>query len=560
MQAKPKILRILVVALIVSLVLGACGGGNTGKTWFNLPSIPVRVQSNGVASVFGFNIGPVLQPSLIQQLQSANVQKLEIRIGYNGIHVYANGRDLPYISWSQESVATLQDVLTRLPNVPNGATIARVLPWLRTIGTGVALNLPPAQGAAPLDIPRWRGETTVSPESPAETTIGPFNIASLVFDPQGNAIIEGVPVSTLEQALGMALPLRLDPNTLSLLQSIGAEKVTIATHPNGIHLSLNDRPLPGIAYDSASLNQLLELAPAFVADPALLATLQDLVPQLPGAQISVVVSFTGEAVAETELAPISISVEPDGSLRAFGLPVAPEPVVPADVIQKLQAANVQRLRVQMASDGLFIAANEQTLPTITWTDESLARLAGLVGPLADVSPDLVTSALDIVRRTGISLDVQFPLAEGATPVEVPAEIDRTMEPPSLDGFAPPVLHVSFAYSQQRLAAINHLTSGDLAQVGVTLPDLPPELATVMQTLGVRQLALVTDPGQLNVLLDGQPALTVNYDAAALQKALDLAEPFLTDTPLVDPGVETLLREQILPLVPGADINVAVNVQ
>ncbi len=280
-------------------------------------------------------------------------------------------------------------------------------------------------------------------------------------------------------------------------------------------------------------------------------------PQLPGAQISVVVSFTGEAVAETELAPISISVEPDGSLRAFGLPVAPEPVVPADVIQKLQAANVQRLRVQMASDGLFIAANEQTLPTITWTDESLARL---VGPLADVSPDLVTSALDIVRRTGISLDVQFPLAEGATPVEVPAEIDRTMEPPSLDGFAPPVLHVSFAYSQQRLAAINHLTSGDLAQVGVTLPDLPPELATVMQTLGVRQLALVTDPGQLNVLLDGQPALTVNYDAAALQKALDLAEPFLTDTPLVDPGVETLLREQILPLVPGADINVAVNVQ
>ncbi len=98
MQANPKIVKILAVALIASLVLGACGGGTTGSTWFNLPSIPVKIGVDGSARVFGFNIGPILQPAILQQLQTANIQKLEIRLGYNGIHVYANGQDLPYIA------------------------------------------------------------------------------------------------------------------------------------------------------------------------------------------------------------------------------------------------------------------------------------------------------------------------------------------------------------------------------------------------------------------------------------------------------------------------------
>jgi len=48
MQAKPKILKIFLVALMASLVLGACGGGTTGSTWFNLPSIPVKIGADGI--------------------------------------------------------------------------------------------------------------------------------------------------------------------------------------------------------------------------------------------------------------------------------------------------------------------------------------------------------------------------------------------------------------------------------------------------------------------------------------------------------------------------------
>ncbi len=120
MQARAKIVIILVVALIVSLVLVGRGGGTSGSTWFNLPSVKVTVQPDGTAKVFGFNIGMVLQPALIQQLQAANIQKLEARIGYNGIHVYANGEDMPYIEWDQQKTETLQQVIRSMPGVLTG--------------------------------------------------------------------------------------------------------------------------------------------------------------------------------------------------------------------------------------------------------------------------------------------------------------------------------------------------------------------------------------------------------------------------------------------------------
>ena len=181
MQARPKIVKILVVALIVSLVLAACGGGTTGKTWFNLPSAKVQVQPDGAMSVFGFTVGYFPQPALIQQLQAANIQRLEVRIGYNGIHVYANGEDLPYVAWEEASIQTLQAILPSL-NLPSGDLIVSALPWLRTIGLGVILDLPLAAGATPLTIPRWSGETAIAPPAAGgETTLGPITLGSLVL-------------------------------------------------------------------------------------------------------------------------------------------------------------------------------------------------------------------------------------------------------------------------------------------------------------------------------------------------------------------------------------------
>lgn len=178
--------RWLVLTLAsVMLTLTACGGGNTGSTWFNLPSIPVRVQADGGATVFGLPAVPA--PALaaqVQQFQAANVQKVEVRPGYNGLHIYSNGEDLPYIEWDQESMGNLGAILTALPaetGVPGGM-VAQYLPALRKIGFGLALDIPPGEGQEKLAIAPWSGETTLAEEAAGESALGgPINIGSLAL-------------------------------------------------------------------------------------------------------------------------------------------------------------------------------------------------------------------------------------------------------------------------------------------------------------------------------------------------------------------------------------------
>lgn len=558
MQARPKIVKILVVALIVSLFLGACGGGTSGSTWFNVPSIVLRMQPDGTARVFGFNVGFVVDPALIQTLQSAQVQRAEVRIGYHGILPYFNGEALPYVRWDQESMEVLQELAATqsMMALPPGAIDN--LPWLRRIGLGVALDIPRPEGVAALEIPRWSGETTASEDTP-DSTIGPITIGSLVFDDTGEAIIEGIPASTLEQALGTTLPLSLDANTLDMLQRLNVDSVRVTTMPNGVHFFWNERELPGLAYDSRSLANTARYAEPLLGDPAMVDTVNQVLPVLQGLDLNVVVSFTGEAIAETELPVITAAINDDGSLSLFGFPVVQEPLLDPALLAGLQRANVQSLAVSLQPEGIFVAANNQTLPTITWTDESLDTLASLAAPMAGLSPDLITNLVGIVRETGLDLQVELPLAEGVEREPV-GPIVTEIAAPDLTGVPASIIRLNLGLEGSEIRAIGSLEAADLQALGVDLPTLPPDLAETLRSLGVQELTLNTDPGVLNVLMDGSTALTVNYDRDSLLTALDLATTFMEDSILTDPVMGPFLRDQIVPLAPGADVNVVVQVQ
>ncbi|MEZ4618194.1 MAG: hypothetical protein R2867_22135 [Caldilineaceae bacterium] len=304
-----------------------------------MPSIPVKVQANGNITVFGLAVAN--NPALLQQLQTANVQKLEVRVGYNGIHVYANGNDLPYIKWDADSVATLQDVIRSAP-IQNNTIIANV-PILRQIGMGATVTL---AGTDTNTFTRWSGETTAQAEI-TESPIGPFQLV-IAFDESGNLSIGGLSAS----ALGLNGPL-LDANTLGMLQSYGIDNLQVHTQPNGIDLSMNGRPLPSIAYDSNSLTNVMPLVQGFAPDLA--PTLESTLPMLQNAAVDVAVSFTGEPVGELQLSEVPVALNEDGTLSVFGVAAGSSPVVPADVLAKLQAAGVQQLNVEVGQDGLFLS-------------------------------------------------------------------------------------------------------------------------------------------------------------------------------------------------------------
>ncbi|MEZ4633855.1 MAG: hypothetical protein R2856_02555 [Caldilineaceae bacterium] len=139
-------------------------------------------QGNARCSASTRYIG--LQPSLIAQLQAANVQELGGPHRLQRDLLYQNGQALPHIAWDDQSVDTLLGVLRSGAldsfGVP-GDTAVSALPWARRIGLGVNLKLPLASGATALDIPRWRGEETVSGGGNVATTIGPIAINGLAF-------------------------------------------------------------------------------------------------------------------------------------------------------------------------------------------------------------------------------------------------------------------------------------------------------------------------------------------------------------------------------------------
>jgi hypothetical protein len=538
MQARSSYFRVFVVAFMASLLVSACGGGTSGKTWFNLPSIPVNVQPDGSVSTLGFNLGPVLPADQVLQLQNAGTQKLETRIGYNGIHVYKNGADLPYIAWDADSVETLQQVVKQV-NIPNNNLIANLLPWLRTFGVGVALNLPGSESVTT----RWSGETAAtSEEAPTGSPIA-AQVGSVAFDASGNLNVGSVPGS----ALGVSGPV-LDPGTLALLQSLGIEKLQITTQPNGINLSINDRPLPSIAYDSQSLAQAQELVGSLAPDLA--PTINTVLPNLQGAQVDATVSFNGQPAGTTALGTVPVVLNPDGTLAAYGVQLPGGPLVPLAVMAKLQQAGVQTLNVDLGQDGLFLAANGQTLPTITWTPESLNTLANVVAPLAGVSPDMINSALSLINETG---GIQAAVAVGGGE-PVAGEVNRTLTVTGTEGG--PVIRLVANVQNGAIESIEGL--GSLSDLGVGPVALPPNVIQILDQSGASQVTINTDPGKVDIQLDGATALTLNWDEPSLRAALTLASPFLAGTPLEDPAIAQLVQEQIVPVLPTADADITLN--
>jgi hypothetical protein len=298
--------------------------------------------------------------------------------------------------------------------------------------------------------------------------------------------------------------------------------------------------------------------PAFVADPALVDTLNQVVPLLNGADLTVAVSFTGEQAADTVLSPIELSISETGDVSLAGIPVAPG-AVPADALANLQAANVQQLALSVQPTGISAAANGQTLPTITWTEESLPLLAQVIGPMAG-GVDLINTVLPVALGLGPNVKVNIPPAAGAAAVEIPDEVTFTITPVEAVEDAP-VINLDLAVDAAgNLVQLGGFTAEEFSQLGITLPALPADSLAALRTAGVQQLTLDTEPGILNVLLDGSEALALNYDEPSIMTTLDIAAPFLGDSPITEPSINQLLRESIIPMVLTSNVDVAIDLE
>ncbi len=549
MQAKRKLLPILLVLIAAALIVTACGGGAAGqeKTWFNLPAAPLDVNPDGTVSLYGIGlpVGAVVPATLVQQLQSADVQQLQVRIGANGIVIYSNGQELPFISWNSESAKNLGAALS-------AAGITQMdMNQLRTVGLGLNLKFPPAQGQPVLDVPRWRGET--APPAAAAATGEPISLG-MSFDAEGNPSALGMSPEALAAIAGGALP-KLDPGTLQMLSTMGLNKLQISTTPTAITIMANDnQPFPSLAYDAASLQRLVDLAkPMLQSTPDTLATIEQVAAILPNQNLNLTVGFNGTPV-ETKLSDLPVGISDSGNITFGGMAI-PGAAIPAATLDQLKSAGIQSIGIAATDGGILLAANGQTLPKITYTDQGLNTLANLAGAAAGVSPQMITGGLQAVTAAGLSTSVALPGGQAA-----PAPTEPTFAAPDLGDVPTPTLRVAATVKDGQITSVGGLSAEQLAALGVALPTLPANVTDALNGLGAKQIDIVTEPNKLRVTADGADVLGMEYDQASLKAAWDLAKPQLADGPLADPGLQKLIEEQFLPLLPGTDLKIAITLE
>jgi hypothetical protein len=487
-------------------------------------------------------------------LQSLDAQQIEARFGYNGIRASLNGEALPSLAWDAESEQTLQEIVTNVPGLPNANLIAGALPWLRRIGSGVAIEVPPAAGATPLDIPRWREEAVVTPEVVDTPSFGPLEVRNVTFDAQGNALVGDVPLSSL------GAPVTLPPAALQLINSLGIQKLTIDTQPDGLHLTMNDRALPTIAYNSESLARVMSLVNTVMPNLGMGDTLTQVASVLPKADATIAVTFNGEPAGEANLRNLNVSLNADGSVSALGIPLPGGPMLPASLIEQLQAANLQNLRVGLSEGALNITNNGAPFPAISWTPAGVDLLATLAPALAGVSADQVRGIVDVINQTEVGLNVALPGAEApAAPVEEAAAAPE-FAPVDLGDFAPPIIRARLQLDAAgNVTQIGNVDLSDVAAMGLPASiALPANIVDILKATGAQQLSIVANgQGHLDVALDGQPAISLDFDSDSLRMLLATLKPLLNIELLDNPVVSRIIDEQIMPLAPGAQLDISI---
>lgn len=550
MQAKRTFLPILLVVVFVVFVIAACsaGAGGQDKTWFNLPSVPVDIDANGAASVYGIGVAQ-LPPEQVQLIQSLG-QKVELRAGANGIHVYIDGQDQPYIAWDSESAANLEKLLA---NAPTTAPAAPVIPWLRRIGLGAAVSVPPASGSAK-DIPAWRGETAVAPQTPANQ----MQALSLgvSFDESGAGSIGGIPGNLLAPLTGGANPLQLDPGLLAQLKGFGIENLGIQTTPSGLAINVNGAPMPGLAYDGTYLERLAGLLPSLPGiDAATAGLVSSITGQLPAMNLGLNVDLSGQPV-DLKLSDLPVKLGDDGSLQVMGLAI-PGVTLPMETLQPLRDLGVSQLALNASTEAINIAVDGKTLPRIRFAPDSMATVAGIVGSQTGLPPALLDAGLNTLLKDG-GITTRIALSGEVDQSAAPAE--ATYAPAELGDMAAPVIRAKIGVKGGQIVSIGNLSAEQLAQLGVTLPALPPNVMQILSDLNAKTVDIVNTPNNLSIQVNGAELMSIDYDAASLATALELAKPYLAGTPLEDPAVMQLIVEQILPIAPAADVTVQITVE
>ncbi len=236
---------------------------------------------------------------------------------------------------------------------------------------------------------------------------------------------------------------KLPAETVQRLSEENIQHIEVAVVDRGLRIWVNGEPLPFVQTDSASLTRTVELLKAVEFEQA--GTLERFLPIITrlgldfalrfpvqsGAEV-IPLSVVGEA-RQAALAPTTdpasviakfeVKYDEEGNPSVMGLDAGSvvNQVLSPELIQKLQAANIQALEFRSSPTGMTIYVNNEPLPTLLWDSALLTNATALLSSFlpgdSNMQP-LIEAFLPTLDRADVDILIHLPLAPGATPVPV----------------------------------------------------------------------------------------------------------------------------------------------
>jgi hypothetical protein len=307
-----------VLFLLLAVVLAGCGGKEgvsapasstlPGGEIFQmaLPRLVVDLDAEGNPSILGISpavlkafgvdtAGFAVPKATVEQMTKAGIQHLEIASVGDRLMLFANGKPLPHLGWSDATLGRALGLANTL-QVQNAALYNRLVPLITRLGLDVVLRFPTQPGAAevPLTAAGSAKNVTLTPTTDPASAIAKFEIK---FDENGVPGIMGLSGNDLA-AMGLGTIPGLSPDMISKLQAGNIQNMEVRTKPDGVHIYVNGEPLPTLMWDSALLGNVMDLYSQLSPDSPLLPLIKVILPYLDRADVGILLHFPLAAGAQ----------------------------------------------------------------------------------------------------------------------------------------------------------------------------------------------------------------------------------------------------------------------
>lgn len=278
-------LTLLIVAVVV--LAGCAPRAHSGETAaapgtddlvVDLPALVVNISPEGQPSVGNVplsQLGNLLPPGMLDTLvvpqetvtflTESNIQHIQIDNTPTGLLLLVNGEPIPSLRWNGEILSSTGELIEQLgAGVP---VLDKLLPLVANLGIGVIVHFPVQAQAEAIPTYVEAGEAAMAAKQAQEDFLASVgNVAPTIelpiyYDEQGNWRVGDLSAAEWTSLTGMPImeAAKLEPGMIANLVNSGITEVSLYTDAAGLHLSINDRPLPYIGWADGEINHLLNL-------------------------------------------------------------------------------------------------------------------------------------------------------------------------------------------------------------------------------------------------------------------------------------------------------------